>query len=127
MAKKVLVVDDEPDIARLAEIALANGGFDVATAHTGEEALDKIAQDPPDVVVLDVMMPRMDGFEVAGRLRKDPETAHIRILMLTARGAGEQSLPGSVQVDEYYAKPFEPARLVKLVRELAGPDEESRG
>lgn len=117
--KKVLVVDDEPAIANLAKIKLTNAGFDVATAHSGEEALERVADEFPDVMVLDVMMPGMDGWEVASRLKGDPETRHIKILMLTALGVGEQSLPGSVNIDEYYTKPFEPARLVKLVRKLA--------
>ena len=117
--KKVLVVDDEPAIANLAKIKLTNAGFDVATAHSGEEALERVADEFPDIIVLDVMMPGMDGWEVASRLKGDPETRNIKILMLTALGVGEQSLPGSVNIDEYYTKPFEPARLVKLVRKLA--------
>ncbi len=119
MAKKVLVVDDEPAIADLAKIKLTNAGFDVVTAHSGTEALEKVASEAPDVIVLDVMMPGMDGREVARRLKGDPETKHIPILMLTALGVGEQSMPGGSNVDEYYTKPFEGARLVKLVRGLA--------
>jgi len=120
MAKKVLVVDDESNIADLAKIKLTSGGFDVDTANSGEEALEKVAIDPPDVVVLDVMMPGMDGREVARRLKGDPETKHIPILMLTALGVGEQAVPGAVNIDEYYTKPFEGAKLIKLVRKLAG-------
>ena len=122
MAKKVLVVDDEPAIADLAKIKLTNAGFDVATAHSGAEALEKVASDPPDVVVLDVMMPGMDGWEVASRLKGSPETERIPILMLTALGVGEEPLPAAANIDEYYTKPFEGATLVKLVRRLAGKD-----
>jgi CheY-like chemotaxis protein len=119
MGTKVLVVDDEPSIANLAKVKLTNGGFDVTTAHSGEEALERVASDPPDVMVLDVMMPGMDGWEVARRIKGDPDTEHIRILMLTALGVGEQPMSESVQVDEYYTKPFEGSKLVKLVRKLA--------
>ena len=119
VVKKVLVVDDEPNIADLAKIRLTNAGFDVVTAYSGEEALEKVADEPPDVIVLDVMMPGIDGWEVASRLKGDPETKHIPILMLTALGTGEESLPGSANIDEYYTKPFETAKLVKLVRRLA--------
>ena len=119
MPNKVLVVDDEPVIADLAKVILANDGFDVVTAHSGEEALDRVADEPPDVIVLDVMMPGMDGWEVARRLKEDPDTAHIQILMLTALGVGEQPVPGAANADEYYTKPFEGATLAKLVRKLA--------
>lgn len=119
MAHRVLVVDDEPSIAGLAKVKLTNGGFEVATAFSGAEALALVASDPPDVIVLDVMMPEMDGWEVASRLKSDPETEHIPILMLTALGVGEQSNPKAANIDEYYTKPFEGATLVKLVRQLA--------
>jgi len=121
--KKVLVVDDEPAIANLARIKLTNEGFDVTTAYNGEEALEMVAAEPPDVIVLDVMMPGIDGWEVASRLKADPETEHIPILMLTALGVGEESLPGSVNIDEYYTKPFEPAKLAKIVRRLAAKND----
>ncbi|MDO9557878.1 MAG: response regulator [Coriobacteriia bacterium] len=123
MAKKVLVVDDEPAIANLAKIKLTNQGFDVTTANSGKEALASVASDPPDVMVLDVMMPGMDGWEVASRMKGDPDTKHIPILMLTALGLGEESRPEFVNVDEYYTKPFDGATLVKIVRRLAGRDD----
>jgi two-component system response regulator VicR len=118
VAKKVLVVDDEPAIANLAKVKLTNEGFDVVTAHSGKEALEKVAGEPPDAIVLDVMMPGMDGWEVASRLRGDPETKDIPILMLTALGIPEERVPGFADIDEYHTKPFEPATLVKLVRRL---------
>ena len=120
MAKRVLVVDDEPAIANLAKVKLTNDGFDVVTAHSGKEALEKVASEPPDVIVLDVMMPGMDGWEVASRLRGNPATKDIPILMLTALGIPEERVPGLPDIDEYYTKPFEAATLVKLVRRLGG-------
>jgi len=119
MGNKVLVVDDEPYIADLAKVKLSHGGFEVRTANSGPEALEAAAQDVPDVVVLDVMMPGMDGWEVARRLREDPATQNVAILMLTALGVHEESMPQAVNIDEYYTKPFDGARLLKLVRKLA--------
>lgn len=120
LMKTVLVVDDEPDIANLEKIALAHAGFEVRIAHSGPEALEMVAASSPDVIVLDVMMPGMDGWEVAGRLKGDDATKAIPILMLTAQGLGEESVPAFAHIDEYYTKPFEPGRLVKLVKRLAG-------
>lgn len=79
-----------------------------------------VAASAPDVMVLDVMMPGMDGWEVAGRLKADPGTKQVPILMLTAQGLGEESVPAFAHINEYYTKPFEPGRLVKLVKRLAG-------
>jgi len=123
VVKKVLVVDDEPAIANLAKFKLENQGFAVTVANSGHDALDAVAADPPDVIVLDVMMPGMDGWEVAERLKGDPATEHIPILMLTALGVGEESRPQLARIDEYYTKPFDGPTLVKLVRQLAGKDE----
>lgn len=119
MTKKVLVVDDEPSITELAKIKLTHDGFDVATANSGEEALAQVAGERPDVIVLDVMMPGMTGWEVARRLKEDPATKGIPILMLTALGLPEEHVPGFADIDEYYTKPFEPSTLVKMVRRLA--------
>lgn len=119
MPKKVLVVDDEPSIAELAKIKLTNEGFEVTTAHSGKEALEHAAHERFDVVVLDVMMPGMDGWEVAERLRGDPKTRDVRILMLTALGVGEERVGGFARIDEYYTKPFDARKLAKLVRRLA--------
>ncbi|MGB4592242.1 MAG: response regulator [Coriobacteriia bacterium] len=120
MGKRVLVVDDEHDIANLEKVILTGAGFDVEIAHSGQEALDMVAASAPDVMVLDVMMPGMDGWEVAGRLKADPGTKQVPILMLTAQGLGEESVPTFSHINEYYTKPFEPGRLVKLVKRLAG-------
>ena len=76
MAETVLVVDDDPDIARFVEVNLRSAGYDVAVAADGEQALEKAHHLRPDLVLLDVMMPRIDGFEVAQRLRKNPQTAN---------------------------------------------------
>lgn len=119
MATKVLIVDDEPDIANLSKVRLTHEGFEVDVAHSGFEALDKVAAEPPDVIVLDVMMPGMDGWEVAARLRDDESTRDIPILMLTALGMAEEDKPGFSNINEYYTKPLDLHELSKRVRRLA--------
>jgi two-component system response regulator VicR len=116
--KKILVVDDEPHIVRLAKIKLVSEGFDVVEAYNGEEALEKVSLENPDLIILDVMMPKMDGWEVARRLRSSRATRDIPIMMLTARGLGEEPEERLAKVDEYFAKPFSPRELARVVRNL---------
>ena len=93
-AETILVVDDDPDIARFVEVNLRSAGYDVAVAADGEEALEKAGELRPDLVLLDVMMPRIDGFEVAQRLRKNPQTANTSIIMLTAKALSADKVTG---------------------------------
>ena len=118
MPKKILVVDDEPDIVKLAKIKLVSEGFDVVEAYNGEEALEKVSSENPDLIILDVMMPKMDGWEVARRLKSSDATKAIPIMMLTAKGLGEEPEERLVEVDEYFAKPFSPRELARVVRGL---------
>ncbi len=118
MPKKILVVDDQPDIVRLAKTKLTSEGFDVVEAYNGEEALEKVNSENPDLIILDVMMPKMDGWEVARRLKSSDTTKDIPIIMLTARGLGEESVDEFSQVEEYYTKPFSPQGLAKLAKKL---------
>ena len=116
MAYKILVVDDEPTIVRLMEFILARQGHDVLVAVNGEEALQKIKAHRPDLVLLDIMMPRIDGYEVAQKLRADPQTASLPIIMLSAKAQDEDIRRGvEVGVDEYVTKPFTPDHLVHVV------------
>lgn len=116
MAYKILVVDDEPTIVRLMEFILARQGHTVLVAINGEEALEKIKSQHPDLVLLDIMMPRIDGYEVAQRLRADGETAELPIIMLSAKAQEEDIRKGvDVGVDEYITKPFTPDHLVQVV------------
>ena len=94
MAETILVVDDDPDIARFVEVNLRSAGYDVAVAGDGEEALEQAGALRPDLVLLDVMMPRIDGFEVAQRLRKNPQTANTCIIMLTAKALSADKVTG---------------------------------
>ena len=116
MAYKILVVDDEPTIVRLMEFILARQGHQMVVAVNGEEALAKIRAEQPDLVLLDIMMPRLDGYEVAQRLRADPATAKLPIIMLSAKAQEEDIRKGvDVGVDEYITKPFSPEHLVHVV------------
>src|SRR5881409_2539323 len=113
----ILVVDDDPDIARFVEVNLRSAGYDVAVAGDGEEALDKASEIRPDLVLLDVMMPRIDGFEVAQRLRRSPQTANTSIIMLTAKALSADKVTGLQSgADDYIIKPFDPVELLARVK-----------
>jgi CheY-like chemotaxis protein len=115
----VLVVDDSPVIRDLIAVNLELEGYDVAVAGDGEEALALVAERRPDVITLDVVMPRLDGFETAARLRADPAYADIPLVLVTARAAATDLARGEeLGVDGYLTKPFEPAELVALVGRL---------
>jgi DNA-binding response OmpR family regulator len=118
---RVLVVDDDEVIRRLIAVNLQLEGFDVATAVDGQDCLDKVAEIAPDVITLDVMMPRLDGWETAVQLRKSPETAHIKVVLITARAQEDDKVHGGqVGADAYLTKPFDPNEMIRIVRELAG-------
>jgi diguanylate cyclase (GGDEF)-like protein len=117
MAESILVVDDDPDIARFVEVNLRSAGYDVSVAGDGQEALDRAADLRPDLVLLDVMMPRLDGFEVAQRLRKNPQTANTSIIMLTAKALSSDKVTGLQSgADDYIIKPFDPIELLARVK-----------
>jgi CheY-like chemotaxis protein len=118
---RVLVVDDDDVIRQLITVNLELEGFEVATAVDGQDCLDKVKAVQPDVITLDIMMPRLDGWEAAGRLRADPETAGIKVVLLSARAQEADLERGSrIGVDAYLTKPFDPDELIEVVRRLAG-------
>ena len=117
MPETILVVDDDPDIARFVEVNLRSAGYDVAVAGDGEEALERAGEIRPDLVLLDVMMPRIDGFEVAQRLRKNPQTSNTSIIMLTAKALSADKVTGLQSgADDYIIKPFDPIELLARVK-----------
>jgi CheY-like chemotaxis protein len=117
---RVLVVDDDDVIRQLIRVNLELEGFEVHTAHDGEDALAKAVALKPDVITLDIMMPRLDGWDAAAKLRADPETAHIKVVLLSARAQEADLRRGSrIGVDAYLTKPFDPDELIDTVRRLA--------
>jgi len=116
MARKILVVDDERHIVRLVEVNLQRAGYAVVTAYDGIEALEKVKAEKPDMIVLDVMMPRMDGFEVLQNLQANPATSEIPVIMLTAKAQDADIFKGwQSGVSSYLTKPFNPRELLTFV------------
>jgi DNA-binding response OmpR family regulator len=119
MTKRVLIVDDEPSIVISLEFLLKREGFTVTVARDGEEGLAAIRAQRPDLVILDVMMPRLDGFSVLAAVREDPGLADLRILMLTAKGREAEQKKGlGLGADAYMPKPFSTHELVAKAKAL---------
>lgn len=117
MSSRVLIVEDEPDIRELVVHHLKREGYQASAASSGEEALRQVQDAPPDLVILDLMMPAMDGLEVCRRLRQDPATASLPIVMLTAKGDEVDRVLGlEIGADDYVVKPFSPKELLARVR-----------
>jgi CheY-like chemotaxis protein len=123
MSGRVLVVDDNKVIRQLIRVNLELEGFEVVTAADGAECLDVVERARPDVVTLDVVMPRLDGIRTAARLRADPRTRDVRIAVVSACTQLEVERGVAAGVDAFVSKPFEPAALVAVVRRLAGAEQ----
>lgn len=126
MTHRILVVDDEPDITALVAYHLAKAGYRVSTAGSGPDALKAAREERPDVVVLDLMLPGLSGYDVLAELRKRDETRDVGVIMLTARGEEPDRIKGfSLGADDYLSKPFSPAELTMrvqaILRRLAAP------
>jgi DNA-binding response OmpR family regulator len=119
MVRKILIVDDEPNIVISLEFLMKKEGFEVAVANDGEEALAKVASFNPDLMLLDVMMPKKSGFEVCEALRADPQRAGLQIVMLTAKGRDTEVAKGlALGADAYVTKPFSTKDLVAKVKAM---------
>lgn len=115
---KVLVVDDEPDVLLLCRVNLEFEGYTVIDAQDGEQALEKVRLEKPDIILLDVMMPGMDGWEVLASLKEDPTTSEIPVVMLTAKVRELDQIHGLTQgAIDYVNKPFNPIALSRTIRE----------
>jgi len=119
MSTRILIVEDDPDIAQLVAHYLAKAGYTTERIASGRDALASIAAKPPDLVILDLMLPQVDGLEVCRAVRSDKHTAAVPIIMLTARSEESERIVGlELGADDYLAKPFSPNELVARVRAL---------
>ena len=117
--KKVLIVEDEESLLKLESILLTTKGYDVRGVANGRAALDALDEELPDLVLLDVMLPEMDGFEVCRRIKGDPRTAKIPVVMFTAKKTVEDMEKGeSVGADRYITKPFKSAMVIETMEQL---------
>ena len=121
MSKKIVLAEDEPQIARLIEFKLKKEGYSVTWKENGEEALKAIKADKPDLILLDIMMPVMDGYEVLRRLKEDENLTDIPVIMLTARAQEKDVVKGiDLGAEDYITKPFHPAELLARVKRILG-------
>lgn len=119
--KNIMLVDDEPFIIRSLSFVLKKTGYNITTAKNGEEAIMKVRESKPDMMFLDVMMPKKDGFEVCRELKNDPDLKEIYIIMLTAKGQEKDKEKGlELGADEFMTKPFRPTIVIEKVRQILG-------
>ena len=116
---KILVVDDEVNITQILEFSIGSEGYDVVSASNGEEAIEKARREQPDLIILDVMMPRIDGYEACRILKANPLTKNIPVMLLTAKGRDiDKRLGYEVGATDYIVKPFSPNKLIDRIHEL---------
>jgi two-component system alkaline phosphatase synthesis response regulator PhoP len=122
MAKgRILVVDDEIYIVHILDFSLGMEGYEVLTALDGEQALEKARAEKPDLIVLDIMMPKLDGYETCKRLKADPEIKDVPVILLSAKGRNvDQKVGFEVGADDYITKPFSPRKLVERINAILG-------
>lgn len=122
MAKKrLLIVDDEADLAEMIKFRMENNGYEVLLAHDGQAALEMARKESPDLIILDLMLPKMDGYKVCGLLKKDSRYSHIPIIIFSAKGQeDDMKLGQELGADAYITKPFEPQVLLGKINELIG-------
>ena len=116
--KKILIVEDEDQLAYIVKIRLEASGYDVITAYDGQEGLKKARSEVPDLIILDVMLPKIDGFKVCGLLKNDSRYSSIPIIIFTARAHEKDIQTGKkMGADDYIAKPFQPNELLEKIQE----------
>lgn len=124
---RVLVVDDDPQVLKLLRLNLEMEGYDVVSAADGNQALDAVANHSPDLIICDVMMPGIDGFEVVRRIRSDEANAGLPIVMLSAKAMGSDVKEGiQAGANEYVTKPFDPSELIDIVDRLLAENKRTR-
>jgi len=118
---KILVVDDEIYIVHILDFSLGMEGYEVVTALDGEQALERVASEKPDLIVLDIMMPKLDGYEVCRTVKSNPATKNVPVILLSAKGRNvDQKMGFDVGADDYITKPFSPRKLVERINQLLG-------
>ena len=128
MSKRILIVEDEEDIAELLSYKLSQEGFEVETCLRGDTALERCLEEPPDLVLLDLMLPGLDGLELCRHLRREPATASVPIIMLTARAEEVDRIVGlELGADDYVSKPFSPREVALRVKAVLRRAAEPRG
>jgi len=116
---KILIIDDETQFIELVQMRLEKSGYEIISANDGEEGLEKAKSEHPDMILLDVMMPKMDGYKVCGLLKNDERYSKIPIILLTARAQKEDfKIAREVEADAYITKPFDPPVLLAKIEEL---------
>ena len=121
MKPRILVVDDEIYIVHILDFSLGMEGYEVVTALDGEQALEKAQSEKPDLIVLDIMMPKLDGYETCKRLKADAATQDIPVILLSAKGRNiDQKVGFEVGADDYITKPFSPRKLVERINAILG-------
>ena len=122
MQKKILIVEDEESLLKLESILLTTKGFHVQGVTTGVAALKAVTENPPDLVLLDIMLPEMDGFEVCQQIKDSPQTRHIPVILLTAKKSPEDMARGKqVGADLYITKPFKSSMVIASIERLLNP------
>lgn len=117
--KKILIADDRSEVVELVKVTLEGEGYRTIDASDGREALEKIRKEKPDLILLDIVMPKMDGFEVLSKVKKDPKTKEIPIVMLTAQGQKvDQEKGRRLGARDYITKPFSPSHLLNKIEEI---------
>ena len=117
--RKVLVIDDEPDLVKAVEIRLEEAGYDVIFAYDGIEGLDKARREKPDLIILDLMLPKMDGYKICALLKKDAKYTKIPVIMFTARAQeSDKQMGEEVGADLYITKPFQHEIILAKIKEL---------
>ena len=122
MPAKILVADDEPNIVKLLRLYLREEGYEIVVARNGREALERFRTETPDLVLLDLMMPDMDGWEVYQQMKADPELKDIPVIVVTAKAQSIDKILGLhiAKVDDYVTKPFHMSELIARIKEVAG-------
>lgn len=123
--KKILVIDDEPGIVKVLQIRLEQAGYKVVSAYDGESGLLKMKEEKPDLIVLDIMMPGMDGYQVCEEIKTDPSTENIPVIILTAKNMGDDfDMAMEKRADWYITKPYNDEHLLKRIDGLIRKNEE---